>query len=184
MEAGLYHAVSLNKGCYVGQETLSKAHNLGAHKMRLWGLRLQYGATCSPGDPVTDDRGEQCGRVTSATDDEKGFKFALAFLKARSRGDAVDWADAKVAVNNASAFVERLAYPTWEFAEGAAPPTKQGGGGGGGGGSDGGDVEGEKERKLREMAARLEAFQKAQRGGSEGGGLGFVVASETIVLWY
>lgn len=27
LEAGLLHAVSLAKGCYVGQETLSKVHN-------------------------------------------------------------------------------------------------------------------------------------------------------------
>ena len=27
LEAGLYHAVSLAKGCYVGQETIAKVHN-------------------------------------------------------------------------------------------------------------------------------------------------------------
>jgi tRNA-modifying protein YgfZ len=27
LEAGLCHATSLNKGCYVGQETLAKVHN-------------------------------------------------------------------------------------------------------------------------------------------------------------
>lgn len=27
LEAGLYHAVSLAKGCYIGQETLAKVHN-------------------------------------------------------------------------------------------------------------------------------------------------------------
>jgi folate-binding protein YgfZ len=27
LEAGLYHACSLAKGCYIGQETISKVHN-------------------------------------------------------------------------------------------------------------------------------------------------------------
>lgn len=27
LEAGLYHVVSLAKGCYVGQETIAKVHN-------------------------------------------------------------------------------------------------------------------------------------------------------------
>ena len=40
LEVGLYHAVSLSKGCYVGQETLAKVHNLNAVKQQLWGLRL------------------------------------------------------------------------------------------------------------------------------------------------
>ena len=40
LEAGLYHAVSLSKGCYVGQETLAKVHNRDAVKQQLWGLRV------------------------------------------------------------------------------------------------------------------------------------------------
>ena len=45
LEAGLYHAVSLSKGCYVGQETLAKVQNLDAVKQQLWGLRLSCEAT-------------------------------------------------------------------------------------------------------------------------------------------
>lgn len=40
LEAGLYHAVSLSKGCYMGQETLAKVHTKDAVKQQLWGLRL------------------------------------------------------------------------------------------------------------------------------------------------
>ena len=32
LEAGLYHAVSVDKGCYIGQETLSKVRRLGVFK--------------------------------------------------------------------------------------------------------------------------------------------------------
>ena len=40
LDAGLYHAVSLNKGCYMGQETLAKVHKLNAVKQQLHGLVL------------------------------------------------------------------------------------------------------------------------------------------------
>ena len=51
LEAGLFQAVSLSKGCYVGQETLAKVRNLDAMKQQLWGLRLSSEA--SAGAPVT-----------------------------------------------------------------------------------------------------------------------------------
>ena len=50
LEAGLYHAVSLSKGCYMGQETLAKVHTNDAVKQQLWGLRLSQPG--QPGDHV------------------------------------------------------------------------------------------------------------------------------------
>ena len=50
LDAGLYHAVSLNKGCYMGQETLAKVHKLNAVKQQLHGLMLD--AHVSPGTPL------------------------------------------------------------------------------------------------------------------------------------
>ena len=50
LEAGLYHAVSLNKGCYMGQETLAKVHKLNAVKQQLHGLLLD--ADVPPGSPL------------------------------------------------------------------------------------------------------------------------------------
>ena len=50
LEAGLYHAVSLNKGCYMGQETLAKVHKLNAVKQQLQGLLLD--AAVQPGTPL------------------------------------------------------------------------------------------------------------------------------------
>lgn len=41
LEAGLYQAVSLNKGCYMGQETLAKVHKQNAVKQQLWNLRFE-----------------------------------------------------------------------------------------------------------------------------------------------
>jgi len=50
LEAGLYGAVSLNKGCYIGQEALAKVHGQGALRRELWGLVMD--APCSVGDEV------------------------------------------------------------------------------------------------------------------------------------
>lgn len=50
LEAGLYHAVSLNKGCYMGQETLAKVHKLSAVKQQLQGLLLDDAV--QPGTPL------------------------------------------------------------------------------------------------------------------------------------
>jgi hypothetical protein len=50
LEAGLYAAVSLDKGCYVGQETLAKVHLRGAVRRQLWGLELER--PCAVGDEV------------------------------------------------------------------------------------------------------------------------------------
>ncbi len=50
LEAGLYHAVSLNKGCYMGQETLAKVHKLNAVKQQLQGL--VFDAAVQPGTPL------------------------------------------------------------------------------------------------------------------------------------
>lgn len=69
-EAGLYHAVSLNKGCYVGQETLAKVYNLDANKNEIWGFVSEM--PCSPGDEVfkdIDGTRAKIGKITSAADD-------------------------------------------------------------------------------------------------------------------
>ena len=38
LEAALYHTVSFDKGCYVGQETIARLHTYGGLKQQLWGV--------------------------------------------------------------------------------------------------------------------------------------------------
>jgi len=38
LEAGLWHTVSFDKGCYVGQETIARLKTYSGVKQRLWGL--------------------------------------------------------------------------------------------------------------------------------------------------
>jgi folate-binding protein YgfZ len=81
-------AVHLQKGCYRGQETVARVHNLGRPPRRLVQLHLDGSAsrTPSPGDPVLSD-GREVGRVTSVALHHELGPVALAVIK---RGVPVD----------------------------------------------------------------------------------------------
>lgn len=65
LEARLERAVSLNKGCYIGQETLERATAHGALKKKLYGLRLTAGPPPAAGAAVMLS-GREIGTITSA----------------------------------------------------------------------------------------------------------------------
>lgn len=67
LEAGLFHAVSLNKGCYMGQETLAKVHKLDAVKQRLQGLLFQ--GAVQPGTPLLSGASAASCHATGCTPD-------------------------------------------------------------------------------------------------------------------
>ncbi len=85
----LRSAVHLNKGCYRGQETIAKVHNLGHPPRRLVMLHLDgsEGVLPAHGDEVVlletgDDGGETVvGRVTSAARHHELGPIALAVIK-------------------------------------------------------------------------------------------------------
>ncbi|WP_344012485.1 folate-binding protein [Microbacterium natoriense] len=84
-------AVHLNKGCYRGQETVAKVHNLGHPPRRLAALHLDGSDAVLPavGDPVFagDD---EVGRITSVARHHEGGPIALAILSRRAPvGDLV-----------------------------------------------------------------------------------------------
>jgi folate-binding protein YgfZ len=66
LEARFERAISLNKGCYIGQETLERATAHGSLKKKLCGLRLRSGPPPAIGTPVMLD-GREVGVVTSTT---------------------------------------------------------------------------------------------------------------------
>ena len=115
LEAGLCGAVSIEKGCYVGQEALAKAAGVGRLKQQLWGLRLAdsgvddveggaegalaVGATIWPASPPpppsggggeasSSSRGAPAGRVTSVAADADNNPFALAYVSSTGRAGA------------------------------------------------------------------------------------------------
>jgi folate-binding protein YgfZ len=64
-EAGLEDAIDLTKGCFLGQESVAKVHNLG-HPRRIL-LPVRSRRPMRPGDPVRAE-GETIGEVTSAVE--------------------------------------------------------------------------------------------------------------------
>ena len=75
-------AVHLNKGCYRGQETVSKVHHMGRPPRRLVQLEIDGSDNQLPvvGAPVIHD-GQEVGRTTSVTQDFEHGPLALAVVK-------------------------------------------------------------------------------------------------------
>jgi hypothetical protein len=65
LEAGLYHTISFAKGCYLGQETVSKVNAAPAPKQRLMGLRFERAVAPGTTLVVDDDSATRAGVVTS-----------------------------------------------------------------------------------------------------------------------
>ncbi|KAL9329535.1 hypothetical protein ACSQ67_004538 [Phaseolus vulgaris] len=89
LEACLWSSVSLNKGCYKGQETISRLITYDGIKQRLWGINLS--AAAEPGSSITVD-GKKVGKLTSYTSGRKQSEhFGLGYIKRRaaSEGDTV-----------------------------------------------------------------------------------------------
>jgi tRNA-modifying protein YgfZ len=83
-EAGLIEtAVHLSKGCYRGQETVARVHNLGHPPRRLVLLHLDGGADRLPahGAPVTNGEGAVVGSVGSAALHYELGPIALGMVK-------------------------------------------------------------------------------------------------------
>lgn len=96
-------AVHLNKGCYRGQETVAKVHNLGHPPRRLAALQLDGSDAVLPaaGDPVLAGS-DEVGRITSAALHYQDGPIALAILSRRApvgeltvRSDGVEIAAAQ-----------------------------------------------------------------------------------------
>ncbi|MGZ4587849.1 MAG: CAF17-like 4Fe-4S cluster assembly/insertion protein YgfZ [Mycobacteriaceae bacterium] len=75
-------AVHLDKGCYRGQETIARVHNLGKPPRRMVLLHLDGSADGRPetGDDVTVD-GRAVGRVGTVVDHHELGPIALALIK-------------------------------------------------------------------------------------------------------
>jgi folate-binding protein YgfZ len=80
-EAGIDHAIHLNKGCYVGQEVIARMEYLGRVSRKLVALVMEGDKVPAVGGEVGHD-GENVGRVTSACfGPTVGKPLALAYVK-------------------------------------------------------------------------------------------------------
>jgi folate-binding protein YgfZ len=82
-EAGLdQKAVSYTKGCYVGQEVISRLKSLGHVNRKLCGIQLIEGSVLMSGHKLLNDSGQQIGFVTSAAKSEQlDAWIGLAYVK-------------------------------------------------------------------------------------------------------
>ncbi|WP_243224612.1 folate-binding protein YgfZ [Microbacterium sp. CIAB417] len=104
-------AVHLNKGCYRGQETVAKVHNLGHPPRRLAALHLDGSDDVLPGPGAPVFAGEnEVGHVTSVARHHEEGPIALAILSRRApdgdlivRADGIDIAAAQQVIVPADA---------------------------------------------------------------------------------
>ncbi|KGF73728.1 glycine cleavage system protein T [Neosynechococcus sphagnicola sy1] len=83
LEAGLWHAVSFSKGCYIGQETIARLQTYKGVKQQLWGIRLQQ--PVEPGSVIRVGE-EKVGKLTSVTATPTGL-VGLAYIRTKAGGE-------------------------------------------------------------------------------------------------
>jgi folate-binding protein YgfZ len=82
LEAGLWAAVSFDKGCYIGQETIARLNTYQGVKQQLWGLTLS--AAAEPGSPITHG-GAKVGQLTSVVETPTGWR-GLGYIRTKAGG--------------------------------------------------------------------------------------------------
>lgn len=80
VEASLWQAISINKGCYIGQETIARLDTYKGVKQQIWGIRLT--AIAEPGTPIKVGE-EKVGILTSLTNTAAG-PFGLGYVRTKA----------------------------------------------------------------------------------------------------
>jgi folate-binding protein YgfZ len=111
LEAGLWKAISFEKGCYIGQETIARLNTYKGVKQRLWGINLSESAEA--GTLITLE-GEKMGILTSFTDLDS--PFGLGYVRTKAGGEGL-----KVQVGKASGELVAVPFLSHEYYQ----PTKE-----------------------------------------------------------
>lgn len=101
LEAGLWQAISFDKGCYIGQETIARLNTYQGVKQQLWGLRLN--APAPPNTPILLE-GEKVGVLTSCISTPAGVR-GLGYVRTKAGG-----AGLTVAIGDATAEVVDIPF--------------------------------------------------------------------------
>lgn len=86
VEACLWQAISINKGCYIGQETIARLDTYKGVKQQIWGIRLQ--SPPIPGSVITVGE-EKVGILTSLTQTDQG-PFGLGYVRTKAGGAGLE----------------------------------------------------------------------------------------------
>jgi folate-binding protein YgfZ len=97
-EAGLDRTdVSYAKGCYIGQEVISRIKSAGKVNRRLVRLVADAGAVLKAGDRLLDGDGQEAGEVTSVAPlGLNSDRLALGYLKRRAEGAKLQLATGEI----------------------------------------------------------------------------------------
>jgi folate-binding protein YgfZ len=82
LEATLWQAISFDKGCYIGQETIARLNTYQGVKQQLWGLRLD--SLVEPGTAILQDD-QKIGVLTSCIATANGIK-GLGYVRTKAGG--------------------------------------------------------------------------------------------------
>ncbi|CAG9467051.1 unnamed protein product [Pedinophyceae sp. YPF-701] len=116
LEAGLYFAIAEDKGCYVGQEAISKVVKHDAVRRQLWGFRMPPGSSCAVGATMYDGNGEELGPVTSVVEGEKDGEVAgLAYVRCRYKGKQANVEAMLVRVGECEGITKRIPFAKRSF---------------------------------------------------------------------
>lgn len=91
-EAGLDRSdISYSKGCYIGQEVISRIKSAGKVNRRLMRMSVDERIPCVGGDPLIDDEGRDAGWITSVAPlaSSSGRRALLGYLRRSSEGRPV-----------------------------------------------------------------------------------------------
>jgi folate-binding protein YgfZ len=106
LEAGLWPAISFDKGCYIGQETIARLNTYKGVKQRLWGVKLSQKVT--PGMPVSLE-GEKIGTLTSCIEINQEV-FGLAYIRTKAGGAGLN-----IQIGEATGEVVEVPFLTHEY---------------------------------------------------------------------
>ena len=85
LEAGLWNAISFDKGCYIGQETIARLNTYQGVKQRLWGIKLSQPVDLET--PITLE-GKKVGKLTRLLETDEGIK-GLAYIRTKAGGEGL-----------------------------------------------------------------------------------------------
>ncbi len=106
LEAGLWQAISFEKGCYIGQETIARLNTYQGVKQRLWGVKLNQ--PVEPGTAITVED-KKVGTITSFAEIEQQ-PFAIAYVRTKVGGEGLI-----VQIGEATGELVAVPYLTHEY---------------------------------------------------------------------
>ncbi|MEM6434210.1 MAG: folate-binding protein [Cyanobacteria bacterium P01_D01_bin.115] len=108
LEAALWQAISFDKGCYIGQETIARLQTYQGVKQQLWGLRLT--ARAAPGTPILLNE-QKVGVLTSCIETPAEI-LGLGYIRTKAGGEGLT-----VAIAEHPAAVVAIAFATRGYLE-------------------------------------------------------------------